>query len=192
MSADQPKLTTRQRRFAEEYAGDPNAVQAYLRAYGPTTSRGKKRSYHGASKAAARLLQIDAIKAEIAAANAALSARTRASKARVIREIAAVAFVDPADAFDRDPNGGPLVARKLHDIPPATRRAIASVKVKRRRIAGNRDEVYEVEEVEYKFVSKSDALDKLCKRLGLYETDETGQANAVRTTLEVPDNGRDQ
>jgi hypothetical protein len=118
------------------------------------------------------------------------AARVRVSKGRVLREVSAVAFADPADAFDPDPNGGPLLARPLHKIPAATRRAIQSVKVKRRRIAGNGSEVYEVEEVEYKFASKLDALDKLCKRLGFY-TDEANAPKDGKAVIILDDNGRD-
>lgn len=172
------KLTARQRRFVEEYAADPNATQAYFKAFGRTTSKGVRRTYKSAQKAASRLVSNVIIQAEIEAANADHVAKTRVSKRRVISEIACVAFVDPADAFDRDPDGGPLIAKKLHDIPANTRRAIQSVKVKRRRIAGGGDEVYEVEEVEYKFSSKLDALEKLCKRLGFYKDD--GEAGSKK------------
>ena len=56
------------------------------------------------------------------------------------------------------------------------------------RIAGGGDEVYEVEEVEYKFASKLDALDKLCRKLGIYTDDPDVKAgNAV---IEVEANGR--
>lgn len=163
------KLTARQKRFVEEYAaGDGNAVQAFFRAYGRTTSAGKRRTYKAAQVESSKLLSKPIVDAEIRAAQAEYAARVRVSKLKVIREVAGVAFADPADAFDPDPNGGPLVAKPLHEIPAATRRAIQSVKVKRRRLAGSGKEVYEVEEVEYKFASKMDALDKLCKKLGFY------------------------
>ena len=192
---EKPALTLKQRRFCEEIAADGNAVQAYFRAFGRTTSKGKRRSYQGASKSAQRLLQNALIQAEIEASQAEYAKRVGVSKERALSEVAAVAFADPADAFDRDPNGGPLVAKKLHDIPAATRRAIQSVKVKRRRIAGGGDEVYEVEEVEYRFASKLDALEKLFKKLGFYAGDPLEAAktlqDVVRTYALIPDNGRD-
>jgi phage terminase small subunit len=190
MAADPPKLTEKQRRFVAEYAADPNATQAYLRAFGRLKSNGKTRSMKVASESARRLLAKPEIQAELEAANAEYAQRTRVSKQRVLREAAAVAFADPADAFDPDPQGGPLLARPLHQIPAATRRAIQSVKVKRRRIAGNKDEIYEVEEVEYKFASKLDALDKLCKRLGFYSDEASGPKDG-KAVIILEDNGRD-
>jgi hypothetical protein len=181
---DKPKtLTQNQRRFVEEYVtegsrGHGNAVQAYFRAYGRVTKQGKRRTYQSAQAASSRLLSNVIVKAEVEAAQAEYSARIRVDKARTLRETACVAFFDPADAFDRDPAGGPLVAKPLHDIPAATRRAIQSVKYKRRRLKGDGDEVYEVEEVEYKFASKMDALDKLSKKLGFYAA-EGGQSAAA-------------
>lgn len=190
MADPSPKLTEKQRRFVAEYAADPNAVQAYFRAYGRTKADGKVRSYGVAAESARRLLQKPEIQAELGQAQAEYASRTRVSKGRVLREVSAVAFADPADAFDPDPNGGPLLARPLHKIPAATRRAIQSVKVKRRRIAGNGSEVYEVEEVEYKFASKLDALDKLCKRLGFYSDEATAPKDG-RAVIILDDNGRD-
>lgn len=190
MADPSPKLTEKQRRFVAEYAADENAVQAYFRAFGRTTAKGTTRSYRAAQVNASKLLSTAIIQQELEKAREEYAARVRVSKGRVLREVSAVAFADPADAFDPDPNGGPLLARPLHKIPAATRRAIQSVKVKRRRIAGNGSEVYEVEEVEYKFASKLDALDKLCKRLGFY-TDEATAPKGGRAVIILDDNGRD-
>lgn len=190
MADPSPKLTEKQRRFVAEYAADPNAVQAYFRAYGRAKADGKTRSYGATAESARQLLNKPEIQAELAHAQAEYARRTGVSKGRVLREVSAVAFADPADAFDPDPNGGPLLARPLHKIPAATRRAIQSVKVKRRRIAGNGSEVYEVEEVEYKFASKLDALDKLCKRLGFYSDEATAPKDG-RAVIAVEENGRD-
>lgn len=178
MAEPRPKLTQKQRRFVAEYAADGNAVQAFFRAFGRVNRHGKPRSYRGASVEAARLLGNPDIQAELKAAEQEYAARVRVSRLRVLREVAAVAFADPADAFDPDPNGGPALARPLHAVPAATRRAIASVKVKRRRIAGGGSEVYEVEDVEYKFADKLAALDKLCKKLGFFAPEDPDAARA--------------
>lgn len=178
-------LTAKQKRFVEEYAADPNATQAYFRAFGRYTSAGKKRSYRSAQKAASRLVSDVIISAEIEAANAAHARRIRISKARVLRELAALAFADPDDLYEPDPqNGGLAMPRAWRDIPPSTRKAVQSVKVKRRKLKqlGEDDgdgpaAVWEVEELEYRLHPKLDALDKLCKRLGLFATDDEGKGD---------------
>ena len=176
MAAEKPKgLTANQKRFVLEYAYDGIKVQAYLRAFGEYTSKGRRRSYQGASKAAARLLQNDLIKAEIEACTRANARRCGISARKVLRELAAVAFADAADVCETDASGATVV-KPLSRIPPAARKAIQSVKVRRRRIAGGGDEVYEVEEVEYKLSDKQAALEKLARRLGLLGADAAGDA----------------
>jgi len=168
MPDDRPKkLTDKQKRFVAEYAADPNAVQAYFRAFGRITSRGVRRSYHGASRAAQRLLKIDSIKSELDAAIREHARRCGVSARRTIREIAAIAYADPDDIYGPDPTTGFPVPRPWKDIPPAARKVIASVKVKRNRRV-NGDEEWEYEELEYRTHSKDAALDKLCRRLNLY------------------------
>lgn len=169
-----PRLTQKQRRFVAEYAADGNAVQAYFRAYGRYTSKGRLRTYKSAQAASSRLLSIGILSADLAAANAEYAARVGVDKERALRELAAIAFADPADVYAADPgNGGLPAPRPWDDIPPAARRAVAAVKVKRRRLRDKADATeWELEEVEYKFHSKTDALDKLCKKLGLYAEEE--------------------
>jgi hypothetical protein len=180
MADHPPKLTDQQRRFVEEYAARPVASRAYRIAF-PDAAPNSVRTL------AARLLAKVHIRRAVKAAQRAQARRCRTDADRINRELAAVAFADPADAFDPDPTGGPCLPRRLHDIPADARRAIQSVKVKRRRIAGGGDEVYEVEEVEYKFAPKLDALDKLGKRLGL---DAAGPAGGG--VIQVEGNGRDR
>jgi hypothetical protein len=88
------------------------------------------------------------------------------SAMRVLREVAAVAFADMDDIWADGPGGQPVL-RPWRDIPPAARRTIQTIKVKHRRVDGSGDEVYEVEEIEVRHHSKMDALDKLCRHLGL-------------------------
>lgn len=172
-------LTTKQRRFVAEYAADGNAVQAYFRAFGRHTSKGKPRSYKSAQVASSRLLSNAMVAAEVEAANAEHAARVGVDKDRVLRELAALAFADPGDVYRADPaNDGLPTPRAWDDIPPAARRAIQATKIKRRRLKEKGEATqWEVEEIEYKFHSKTDALDKLCKRLGLYAAEEKGDAN---------------
>lgn len=191
MSEGKPKtgLTPRQRRFVEEYVVDENGVQAYFRAFGRVTRGGRPRSYWGANTEARALLQNPSIVAELERVREAYRERVRVSKARVLRELALVAFADLGDAHRHDPATGQDVPLPLTQIPTPTRRAIQASKTKRRRIAQGGDEVYEVEEVEYKLASKLDALDKLCKKLGFY-TDQPA-AGGDKAVIEVEANGRD-
>lgn len=175
------KLTLKQRRFVEEYAADPNAFQAYVRAFGRYTSKGVLRSYGAAREQARRLLTKPDIQAEIAAAQEAWAARVGVTKERVLSELAALAFADPDDVYEPDSDNGGLPAPKSwRDLPPAARKAIQSVKVRRKRLKADRDSVtqWEVEELEYRFHSKTDALDKLCKRLGFYAAEAPGDQKA--------------
>lgn len=180
-------LTERQLRFAAEYAADPNALQAYQRAFGPV-------AYHTARVEGPKLLLNPAIKAEIDAAREEYKRRVRVPAVRVLRALSEIAFADPVDAFEDSPIGGLPSPKPLGSIPPATRRAIASIKVKRRRLAGGggKDDVtdWEVQEVEYKFADKGAALDKLCRKLGFYEDAKGDDPDAPPAVIEVPSNGR--
>ena len=182
MADTTPRLTEGERRFCVEYAADPIGAKAYRLAYPDVAA-------DNARDGAARLLAKTHVRAEVRRLRRGYERRVGTSADRLNLELKRAALYDPADAFDRDPHGGPLLPRPLHDIPADTRRAIQSVKVRRRRIAGGGDEVYEVEEVEYKFADKAAANKALGKRLGYDETDaQTGGGGGV---IEIPENGRD-
>src|SRR5215210_4507441 len=90
-------LTDKQARFAEEYLLDLNGKQAAIRAgYSEDT----------AEQQAARLLRNVKVAAAIAAGQAARSERTQVTADRVLRELADLAFFDPADLV-RIPIEGP-------------------------------------------------------------------------------------
>lgn len=169
MAEQRPKLTANQKRFVAEYAIDRNAVQAYFRAFGRATAKGKRRSYKGAAESARVLLENPGIQSELRAAEREHRRRCRVDADRINRELAAIAFADPDDCYEPDEqNHGLPSPRPWRDVPPAARKAIASVKVKRRRLKTEDDETWEIEELEYRHHDKGAALDKLCRRLGLY------------------------
>lgn len=185
-SAPKP-LTLKQRRFVEEYAAsDGNAVQAYFRAFGRHTTKGTKRSYRAAQVNASKLLSTAIIQAELSVAQASYAQRIGVSKERVLTELAALAFSDPDDIYEADEGNGGLPAPKpWRDIPPAARKAIQSVKVKRKRLTSDKDSTsWEIEELEYRFHSKTDALDKLCKKLGFY-TDANDESAKATVPVEL-------
>lgn len=163
-NSELPPLTEKELRFCREYAASPNGTQAYLRAFG------KKVTYGSANELARRLLQKVAVKAEIAAARKEYLKQVRLDATRVLQGLIEIAFFDPDDCFESDEsNGGLPRPRPWEEITAATRRAIKSVKVKRRKLKGDKDDTVsvEIEEIEYKFHDKLAALDKLCKHLGL-------------------------
>ena len=166
-------LTAKQKRFVVEYAADPVAVQAYMRAFGRYTSTGKLRTYRSAQVESSKLLSNPIIQAELEAANLAYERSVRVSKLRVIREVAAIAFADADDLYEPDDqNNGLPRPRPWRDVPPAVRRTVQSVRVKRRKYKDDAGDLWETEEIEYRQHSKTQALDRLCRRLGLYTTDE--------------------
>lgn len=150
-------LTERERRFVEEYILDPNATQAYKRAF-------QCKSYVTAKTEGCRLLTNPNVDAEIAAARKAQSARTRITADRVLKEVAGVGFADAGDMFD---DAGQLLP--VRKMPAPIRRAIQAVKVKKTKVYGapGAGPTGEEEVVEVKLAGKDAALGRLMKHLGL-------------------------
>jgi phage terminase small subunit len=173
MSTGTPKLvsdlgvTTSQRRFLEEYiAFDGNATQAYLKAF-------PEHSYGTARCESSKLLANPSIQAELQAMREGYARDLRISGLKVLKELAAVAFSDIGEVFE-EVEGEFDRAKPPSRIRPLARKAVQVAKVKRRKVKSKAsdDLVEEVEEVEYKLYSKLDALDKLCKKLGLFKDDD--------------------
>jgi phage terminase small subunit len=156
-AGDVDPLTPRERRFVEEYVSDPNATQAYLRAYGT-------KSYVTAKNEGPKLLAKPCVAAEIEAARKMQAKRIRMSADHTLREVARIAFADASDLFDDEEKLLPI--RK---VPIHTRRAIQSVKVKRQKMYGAPGEgpVGEEDVIEVKLASKDAALGRLMKHQGL-------------------------
>jgi len=150
-------LTARERMFVDEYIADPNATQAYRRAF-------KCKSYATAQREGSRLRSNPHISSEIEAARKAQAARTRITADRTLREIARIAFADTRDLFGEDERLLPITK-----VPIETRRAIQSVKVKRSKIYGAPGEgaIGEEDVIEVKMASKDASLGRLMKHLGL-------------------------
>jgi len=157
------ELTPEQRRFVQEYAYDHNATQAYRRVW-------PKASYKTANVEGCKLLAKPSIQHELSIVLTELAKRVGINTRKVLRETAAVAFLDHADVFEEGWDGSPK-PKKWNEIPPSARKAISSVKIKRKVIAGEEgQDSYILEEIEYKFHDKNKAIDTLCKRLGLTRT----------------------
>ncbi|KKL07859.1 hypothetical protein LCGC14_2581770, partial [marine sediment metagenome] len=111
-----PNLTPKQRRFAEEYLLDLNAVQAAVRA-GYTKAT--------ASSQAAQLLKKPAVRKLVDELVAERSKRTQITTDRVLEELAHLAF-SSRDHYEGGEGGVPLTLKK--DAPPGAMRAISSIK----------------------------------------------------------------
>ena len=156
------------RRFAQEYVVDCNAIRAYIRAFGTKDADGNERTYPALRKAASKLLTKGNIKSEIAALQEELRKSCRISAKRMLRQLVAMATVDPVDLFGED--GDRMIVKPIHTIPAMVRKSILKIKVKRSRRLVN-DEPYEIEEIEYVLQDRYPAIEKLCKRLGITKND---------------------
>jgi phage terminase small subunit len=158
-------LTPNQQRFVEEYLVDLNAAQAATRAgYSAKTARVQ----------GAKLLTNPNIQAAIQAAQQARSGETKITAARVLQELALIAFQDPAEFFDF--RGDRPIMRPACDIPEAARRAMSSIRFKDGEVA------------EVKFWSKDSALEKIGRHLGMFlEKIELTEKVKVVLTEEIVD-----
>jgi len=147
------KINARQQKFIEEYLIDLNGTQAAIRAgYSP--------------RSAQRMLSDANIKNEIAAAAAERSRRTGITQDEVLRELAKIAFLNPADLIDLD------TAAVRDEAKPDDTAAILSVKVKTSASG-------EITERDVKTYDKMKALELLGKHLGMFtERAETGKAES--------------
>ena len=113
----QTTLTPRRLEFARQYVATHN---------GALSARRAGYAVKSADSEAARLLGIDAVKAEIARIRASLAHLVDVTPERVAQELAALAFADMGDYITIDGAGLPVL--DLSGVNPAQLRAIASVK----------------------------------------------------------------
>jgi phage terminase small subunit len=135
-------LTPNQERFVQEYLVDLNGTQAAIRAGYAAGS---------ASVTASRLLANAKIAEAIAAGQGAREKRTGVTADRVVAELAKMAFVDLAAAYDD--NGNLL---KPSDMPADVKAALAGVD-----FAKTGDRIA-------RFAAKERALELLGKHLGMF------------------------
>ncbi len=158
-SLHNPSLTLKQALFVEEYLIDLNASAAARRAgYSP-----KRADAIGFD-----LLRKAEIQEAIQAAQQERSARTGITADRVIAEIARIAFSDPRQVMEWGPHG--VVVRDSSELTDADAAAVSEVSQTVTKEGGS---------MRVKMYNKLDALDKLCKHLGIYA--------AEKRILENPD-----
>lgn len=143
------KLTAKQARFIEEYLIDLNASAAARRA-GYTEKRANAVGYDLLTKAD--------IQQAIQAAQRQRSASTGITAARVIKEIARIAFSDMRNVSSWGPNGVELKpSNELTDDQAAAVLEVAET-------SGEKSTSRRI-----KLHSKIEALEKLAKHLGIYD-----------------------
>jgi phage terminase small subunit len=141
------KLTDKQQRFVEEYLIDLNATQAAIRA-------GYK--VENARQTAAENLSKPYIASAIETALAERSRRTGVNADRVVRELAKIAFLNPADVVDSH-------GQIKENASPDDLACIQSIKYEESDSMNGSSVKSEV-----KFCSKEKALELLGKHMGVW------------------------
>lgn len=164
MSAVAPRQLTRiERRFVDSYLLDLNCAAAYRRAV-PSVRHTSARTL------GYRMRRLPHVAAEIRDAMRARSIRTQVKADRVVKELCRIAGSDIIALVD------PTTGLLLHprQIPFDVRRAIASFDVKRTRTTrttnGRTRTTVREEWIGYRLANKLDALELMCKHLGLVES----------------------
>lgn len=154
-------LTAKQQLFAKEYLIDLNATQAAIRAgYNPNS----------ANEQASRLLAKSNIRAYIDIQIAERSKRTGVNADRVIRELALIAFADPANVIDFE--NATILSNATRDDTAA----IASVKVRCFQTTNGKGFEHEI-----RMVDKIRALELLCKHLSMFTNKASLELNTGET-----------
>jgi len=164
-------LTLKQQKFADEYLIDLNATQAAIRAgYSPKS----------AEQQGSTLLRNPKVRAYIDQRMAEHSRRTGINQERIIRELARLALVNPANVVD-------MLTGEIK--PTATEddlNAVQSVKVK---TIGYTDDGEPLVEREVRFHDKNRALELLGKRFGMWlDRQQVDVQGAVQIVDDVPRN----
>lgn len=156
------RLNEKESRFVWEYLIEANGTTAAIRA---------GYSERSAYSTANRLLKKADVAAALGAVRRGLEDRTKITVEMVVEELGRIAFSDPGEVAHWDATGVDLF--DSDSLPERVRRTIKRVTVKRKRklemgIDG-RPEPWEVEESSFELHDKVSALDRLAKRLGMYE-----------------------
>lgn len=163
-------LTTQQEAFARSLAEGKTKAEAYRLAY----PKAKAWPATTLNPRASRLARKCNIVTRVEELLAALEEKTLVSAAKVICEVARIAFFDVRRLVHE--NGKP---KSLHDIDDDTAAAISGLDVSS---VGN-DEIGVGEILKFKISDKNSALDKLCRHLGLYKPEEKPLGDTADTIM---------
>lgn len=165
-------LTPQQERFAMEVAKGNSLAESYRIAY-PASKAWKDDSVHNKASALKRHAQVAA---RIRLLAQKVEREFVVDKARVLQEIARLAFFDIRKLLNED--GTPIPIKSLDDDTAA---AIAGLDVAR---VGNAM-IGEAEVLKFKIADKNAALEKLAKHLGLFEIDNKQKADPIAEALKL-------
>ncbi|HCZ17388.1 MAG TPA: hypothetical protein DHV85_23035 [Candidatus Accumulibacter sp.] len=155
-------LTPKQEKFARTVVSGKKLADAYRESY---CAKGMaEKTLH---EAASRLAANSKVIARIFAMQAAAAEIATLKAADVLREVRALALSDIIGIVNNDGT-----FKLPHEIDKETRAAIASFEI-------DKDKV-----IKYRFWSKTDALEKAMKHLGLYERDNKQRTDPLRELLD--------
>jgi len=147
-------LTSKQKRFVDEYLIDLNATQAAIRAgYSEKT----------ATEQASRLLTLVKVQEAISASTQKQQERTQITADRVLNEYARLAFFDPRKLFDDE--GRPKPIQMLDDDTAA---ALAGLDFQEVYEGFGEERQFIGYTKKYKLVDKKGALDSIARHLGMF------------------------
>ena len=167
-------LTSKQKKFCEEYLIDLNATQAAIRA-GYSSNRASEIGY--------QLLHKTTVQGVIQKLQKLLSEKTDVSAQKVINEFAKIAFTNPKELFGED--GSPL---SISELPDNVAAVVSEIKT--RQLQSKDSPV--IIETTYRLHSKVAALENLSKHLGLFEKDNIQKGNEMKTVVILPSNNRNE
>lgn len=161
-------LSPKQKLFVHEYLVDLNATRA---------ARDAGYSKRTADVQGPRLLGNVRVAAAIAKAQEKRAEKTEITKARVLEELAIIAFSDVQNHLTIDPDTGAIKPISFDKMPKGTSRALEMVREDRTiRESSSGDESSIVNErVSFKLHSKLPALELLAKHLGMLPTKVEGE-----------------
>lgn len=180
MKKPSTKLTPKETKFVKEYLIDLNATAAAIRAgYSEKT----------ASQIGYQKLQKNSVQEAITVAQKELSVKSGITPEKVIEGFRQIAEADIADCYDENGN-----LKNIHDIPKATRMALAGLDVfeEFEGRGENREQIGFTKKI--KLWDKLKALDSLAKHFGLYNADQSQKPKAILFHIiyeDKPESGED-
>jgi hypothetical protein len=128
-------------------------------------------SYYGANTLAKTVFKLEQNKEYIKDKQDSLRANAHISNEAILTELISFAYSDVTDYIG-------LTSEELKALPPAIRRCLDSVQIKKRRGTTRSGDPFEEEIVVFKLVDKTKALEMINKHIGFYAED-----NAQKTPL---------